>query len=46
MTLNFIETLTTSIYNPKNTPNTKMHFKLWNLFKKWKSIFFKTKKFK
>ena len=30
MTLNLIETLKTSIYNPKHTKNTKIHFELLN----------------
>ena len=34
MTLELIETLKTSIYTPKDTKNTKAHFKLFKVFEK------------
>ena len=33
MTLNLIETLKPSIYNPKDTNNTKIHLIFFNIFK-------------
>ena len=38
MTLHLLATLKTSIYNPKHTQNTKIHF---NLFKHFKNTYFK-----
>ena len=46
MTLNLIETVKTSIYSPKHTKNTKIHF-MFSMFKKLsKSIFPNKNKFK
>ena len=43
MTLNLIETLKTSIYNPKHTKNMKPHV-IFNLFKTFVNPYSPTKK--
>ena len=40
MTLNLIETLKTSIYNPKHTKNTKIHFQHFKRFNFFKNPYF------
>ena len=40
MTLDLIETLRTSIYNPKHTKNTKIHFNFLKKFTCFKNPYF------
>ena len=43
MAVNLIETLTTSIHNPKHTKNKKMHDQPFNIFKFSENQFFQNK---
>ena len=40
MTPKLIETLKTSIYSPKHTKNTKIHFQQFKKFKKFEKTYF------